>query len=318
MKRNYRILFAFVISVILFSCNGSSNKDANIDSTHTTTNVDTVGETDFEKLDKLSIEICKDAQGLANFFVLKDDVLDMKKDFVNIYKQDGSGKYVEAVPDSFLLDACTISDIATYLLKNKNDGIRIFMNCELVADNTSYPNQQYKNKAGIFIFPTIYDSNISDPNKSKHITDKNSTLHEQACAVKSPYIKAWTSDVENKIAKFDNLYRKNPIGSETSIKKDAFSQAVWIDSCVIFTLDRILKKFSLTHDGICIHLGAYKKIDPKRPSQKYDTQSTMIIAITIKDVNHTSDWDIIDKYMKLKMFAPGAFNHGELCPKICD
>lgn len=318
MKRNYPILFAFVISVIVFSCNSSGNRDVNTDSTNTKTDIGSAEGAEFEKIKKLSIEICKDAQGLGNFLVLKDDVLTMKKDFVNIYKIDGLGKYVNAVPDSFLLDACAVSDIASYLLKNKNNGIRIFMSCELAADNASYPNQQYKNKAGIFIFPTKYDSTITDTNKSMNVTDKNSTLHEQACASQSPYIKAWVGAAERKIAKFDSLYRKNPVGNETTSKKDAFSQAVWIDSCVVFTLDRILKQFSSTHGGICIHLGAYKTLDPRRPSRIYPTQSTMLIAITKKDGKNTSDWDIIDRYIKLKMFAPGAFNHGELCPKLCD
>jgi len=190
------------------------------------------------------------------------------------------------------------------------------MGCELNPDGSIAG--PYKNKAGIFIFPTDYDGSLVFP-KSKNVTDKASTLHQQGCLASSPYFKAYAGDTENKIKKFDDLYRKNPMTGEAAATKDALSQAVWVDSCVVFALDRIVKAFGKTHDGAYIMLGAYKTMDPAtRPSQKYDTQSTMLIVITKKDGSHTPDWDIIDRYISTKAIAPGSFNHGELCPKVCD
>ena len=313
----YAILF---FSVLLLSCNGGREKTAEETAQATTTDNKAVVY-DFTKDEIKAVEICKDAGGLGNFLVLKNDALDMMRNFDFFYKEDPTVYPVDALLNTYWLNPLEVSDIAQYLKDKGNNGIRIYMACSLTADEVTYKNRAYQNESTIFLFPTTKaNPPYGDPNKSDNITDKNSTLHEKTYASKCAFIRSFAA-AKPLIDKFDELYRHNPIMGEKEEKKLALSSSVWVDSCVIFTLDRMLKKYSGLLDGASILMGAYSKKNPKCPSMQYDTQSTALLVPTSRGGAHQPNWEIIDQYTRALMKAfnePGGFNHGELCPQKCD
>jgi len=325
MKKSFKFSFDIIFCIYLFSCNGNNNNNANIDSVsskandsaHLNVNVTKPGSGD--SLDLNIFKICEKAGGLANFLVLESDARTMMDDFDIIYKGNTAVKPVDALRNQYFLTTNEISEMAAYLKSHTNDGVKIYMGSELDADNTAYPGQKYQNKTTAFIFPTNFDNTKIDP-QSKHVRDVNSTLHLGKYTSRCEFIKEF-STVQLKINKFDEIYRKNPKPGETTIK-DALSSSVWIDSCVIYALDKIIQDHLDKLDGALIRLAAYKTIDHSHcPSQKYPTQSTILIIPTNKD-DHLPNYKIIDYYTLaflagFKKAPPGAFNHGELCPNLC-
>ena len=109
-------------------------------------------------------------------------------------------------------------------------------------------------------------------------------------------------------------------------KKENFSQAIWVDACVVSIIAKLLLLPNAHLDGVNINLAAYSVLDPvKRPSQIYPDQSTVILVPTnLKGGKHENNWNIVDclsQYIKSKFHGvapPGGFNHGELCPQNCN
>jgi len=320
MKKFLLYYAAFLFFILLYSCNGDQAKNQE-KSGDSGSNDSKLVLHPFDKDDTAFFKICDSAGGLANFLVLKQEALKMMGDFDYIYKEDRAVYPVNALLNNYWLNAREISDIAQYLKQaNKYDGVRIYMACALDPDEVTYKNQAYQNECTVFIFPTIKrNPPLGNPLKTDHQTDQNSQLHTMPYASKCRYIKEFNVALPF-ITKFDELYRKNPMMGEKPQKKDALSKSVWVDSCVIYALDRILTAYSAELDGANIILGAYSKKNPKCPSQLYPTQSTILLVPTNRGGAHQPNWDIIDLYTKRvqKIFGAGGFNHGELCPQQCE
>lgn len=325
MKKYILQLVVCITTAAIFSCNGGNKSNNPPDNTDKAAS-DTPAITKFnvEWFNKDNVKICEEAGGLANFFVPRQEGSDMMTDFNSIYRVL-NGKTIEALENSYWLSACQIAEMITYLDKEKNDGIRIYMACSLNADPVRYKDQEYQNKTNIFIFPTKFDNTIPPAgSKSQHVTYEASKLHLETCAATSDYFKDYTSVAKPMIQKFESLYRLNPKPGEDPNKKDALSLSVWIDKCVIRGLHELLKANPLTNDGAFINLGAYKtKIPTRTRFQKHDKQSTMLIIPTKPNgAGHLPDWSLLEQAEKaFKQFAPpppGGFNHGELCPQVCN
>ena len=189
------------------------------------------------------------------------------------------------------------------------------MACEANPDS-QYGQDQYKNKVKILILPTVFKT-TADPKVSEHLTDMKSKLEIYAT---SGNIESYSSTILKKNY-FDKIYRKNP-GTGVKPSKDSLSQSIWIDSCVIVTLDNILKNNPTTHDGVNFSMAAYKTKNPKLQSQLYPNQSTVILIPTKPNASgsHDSDWAIIEAFIRAKIYkaVSAGLNHGELCPTKCN
>ena len=109
-------------------------------------------------------------------------------------------------------------------------------------------------------------------------------------------------------------------------QKDFFSKSIWIDSCVVFTLAKLLKLPNANSDGINMNLAAYDNYEPIHvPSMLYSNQSTvLLVPSTLAGGRHINNWAIVnclfERFKKLYIASPppGGLNHGELCPQVCN
>jgi len=323
-----KYLFLFVIylySICLISCNNGENgeKKSSKDST-TTTNLATATAPDpCEGIGV--IDDCENRGGLGNIIIDDATGKTMMGNFILTYRRDDNGNIIHALDSTYWVDVNTIFAIETFLKttldpvtkKPMYDGIRIHMACEV--NPAGFPGQSYRNKTGLYIFPTKFRQN-PPRGKSEHKDDKVKITMPAGSF--SPYLEN-NSIAGPKINKFDEIYRR--ITMPGPQQKLAFSNSIWIDSCVVFVIAKLLRLPKANLDGVNINLAAYSNQDPQtRPSQEFANQSTVIIVPTsLKDGKHENNWDIVDCLYQhmvkiLPLAPPGGFNHGELCPNKCD
>lgn len=325
MKLFYSIASLAVIALYI-SCNTSDSGQPNGNGTTAANkNVTTLAQGDIcEGID--NIDLCDNAGGTANLIIADTEALLMMNDFIAQYRRDDLKKPVHSLDSSYWVQKQVWLDIANFLRttlnpagKPKYDGIRIYMTCELQPDAGSYPGEQYQHKSGIVFFPTYYsytpDLKVSDHRDDLVKIKLSGTLtsdYIQDAAVANP-----------KIAKFDEVYRrmKMPLPRQ----KDNFSKSIWIDACIIFTLEKLLKLPNANLDGVNLNLAAYHKYDPARvPSMLYGNQSTMLlIPSSLAGGKHINNWAVLNclvaHYVKIYLAPPpGGLNHGELCPQVCE
>lgn len=272
------------------------------------------------------IDICEKAGGIANLVIDESEALLMKARFINDYRRDDSKNPINAMDSIYWIDKQVWFDIAKYLATTLDssgkpvfDGIRIYMSCDLVPD--TFPGQQYVHKSGVYIFPTTYQY-TPDLKQTDH---KDSLVKITLSGGKtSPYIQD-SSFANPRIRKFNEIYRR--MSMPVSKQKDNFSKSMWIDSCVVSTMAKLLRLPNAQLDGVNLNLAAYLKFEPKKvPSMLYANQSTiLLVPSSFARGNHINNWTIInclnDKITPLKYPPPpppGGLNHGELCPQVCN
>lgn len=326
MKKYFLILFVAILNICLTACNSRSNQNGNQNSDNTK---NTVAPPDpCEGID--DIDICLDAGGIGNIVIDVSEARNMIRIFKNSFKKH-AGMDIRAFEPILWLNKCEIQGIESYLktqtdptTKKKFNGVRIFMACE-TKDNASYGSDPYKRRTSVFIFPTIYSPAAG---KSDNKTVKEKIPLSGTCF--SPFLQDWTTIAEPQIKEFDIIYRKK--GKPEFI--DSLTQSIWVDSCVVFTMAKLIGLPNAKIDGININMAAYDKTiittTPVRGrSVSKDLQSTVILVPThLVGGKQENYWDITDclfnnykaNYLKLYGIAPppGGFNHGELCPQVCD
>lgn len=293
----YLFITAFIVPVIM-SCNGSG--DGNPES----------------RPDSASSEKSLQARyagsnctGLANiYFVNKQDALDMITHFkTEFHGKAGLPVEMKKFKDSVWIDSSVIKAFSDFLDLNIRDydGVRIV--------NVAYANDS----SGIFLVPTTAAGSGHEEKWNAYVPVSS-----------SPVFRNFNSDtgIVNPMArKFKTLFRKqtNPeiIGSTTF---DSLSAKIWLSSCVFHLLSDTIQASKGKLDGVKIYFGAYKEITLRRQLfQKYANQSTVILVPTNPDAawgRHKPDWDAVKTKFKALNWAPdpGGYNHGELCPQICN
>jgi hypothetical protein len=308
MKKLLGIVLPLLIC-FFYSCNNVENKNtaALADSSNTEANK-------IDRVDDFLTKGCDSAGGLANFLIDSLHAVDMIKNFNDIYKRDDKHADIRAFLNSYWIDSCTITSIATFLKKsNRYDGIRIYFGCALV-DSAGYDNDPYKKKTTLFIYPT-YKRKVTDPKMSEHM-DSLEVMPTDNCSLHCEYIKPPTF-ATSEIYEFNRTYRK----STAKVQKDSLSKSIWIDSCVIFTIQNVLRNFSTDVDGVNIRTAAYLPSFTKTISGKiYKNQSTILIVPSSPSnggKDHLDNWNIIQKILDKHNYG-SALNHGELCPQVCN
>jgi hypothetical protein len=295
MLKSIFYIFLIPSSIFLFSCDGNKKtqtekKPANQDN---------------EKHKPLNLnfanDIC-DSIGTANFIITKKEARDLTNHYDTTFRKANYGSGIKAPDELYWIDACTITAIWRYLDTLTNaDGLRIYLH--------TY-RQLGRNITSIYFVPTTY----IDATHHKEIINYKFPLD---CSGFDNYF-IRTKKNEQQIRDFDSIYRQNPRHLPTA-PRDSLSKAVWINKCVFKSINRLIEDNSEYIDGVHIEIGVYKsKNIIQHPGQKHTNQSTFIIVPTH---NRVDDLDIIDQAIilnKLKPFTGGAFNHGQLCPQICD
>lgn len=308
MKRNYRILFAFVTSVIVFSCNESGSTkepELKVDSTNTNTSAPE--------------EALTDCSGTGNFFISSTEAQDMIKHFWGIYRKDSAGREIEPLLDSVWIDSSIIVSLASFLdSSDQHDGVRIYNGAYSTLDTTNHPGQKYPNESTVVLVPTITRTNPAQ-GQSAHQDDYTKfTMPSSSQKTGFRNYNLSKKEVETLKLKFQKLYRLEKNSDDLYSKRDSLSRAVWFDQCVIIKLAKFLKDSKNHLDGVRIYSAAYNSFSSRTgDSQNKPNQSTLLMVLT--SVGHNDNWGFLDsKYMKDDKFKMASYNHGELCPKICD
>jgi len=323
MKKIHLILAGVLICLYLIACNDGVDNNSSTDSTSHRNTVASNPPDPCEGID--DIDLCKDAGEIGNLVIETSVAQKMMTNFETFFKTEG-GKNIRAFEPVYWLDKCTIESIAEYLrtqtdpvTKKRFDGIRIFIACE-IKDNAYYGTDPYKRRTSINIFPTYYEKAASS-NKSDHKTSKQKISLVGICS--SAYLQDFSvADPQNKA--FKKIYRKEA----TPQLKNNLSESIWIDACIIYTLEKLIKLPNANIDGANVNMAAYDNaIQPTNPVRgRYtDIQSTVLVVPThLVGGKHEDYWYIVDclfKHAKANGWAPappGGFNHGELCPQVCE
>jgi hypothetical protein len=141
------------------------------------------------------------------------------------------------------------------------------------------------------------------------------------------YINVPSKDRVRRIERFRKNYRgETPGGGDPTAKIKHLSRAVWISKCVIDALCYFLQDPSNGLDGIHIYNAAYSRL-MNVEGQEYPNQSTYIIVVTKPDNAgyHRDDWSVLKDnkyealYSEINAYEGdgGGYNHGQLCPNIC-
>jgi hypothetical protein len=233
---------------------------------------------------------------LGNFLITPEEAQGMIKHFKKVFYDELFKKGYD-LADSVFVDKCVVNQFHEFLSKNSGyDGIRIYF----VGTGKN---------SNIWIVPTLDDANHSDfwgklPGVA-NCSDNKFKNYNQDEAIGKP-----------KIDDFGRDYREEQqMGEVSSAVNDSLSRAVWFGKCMIDSLVTYLNDPVLKLDGVKIHSGAYKTKNRAR-GQKKDNQSTFIVVVTKGGV---SDWSILSNKQKGNIrFFEGGYNHGQLCPTICD
>jgi hypothetical protein len=110
---------------------------------------------------------------------------------------------------------------------------------------------------------------------------------------------------------------------------DSLTKSVWMSRKAMLNLfAQFLGDSKL--DGLRFYIGAYDKKHPEIPGNCHNDQVSIVIVPTryVIPINprksyHVDDWDYFQKYLnsltaKQKQHFSGGFNHGELCPDVCN
>ena len=314
MKKNLLLIFCTLLIVCILSCNGDEKEQDGKKTVSTTAKISTYN---FDWIDKRSDNICESHGGAGNFIIGSTLSDSMINHFDSIYRmQDDHQTKVRAFDSSYWIDACTVSAIAKFLkTSTKHDGIRIYFGCSLKPD-LSYNSDQYKQKTTLFIFPTQPQTSTNS-DMSEH-GDDLIQIPTSGCAIKSNYLKP-PGNANSEIEAFNKTYRKST--TLARLQKDSLSQAIWIDSCVIYFIDNLLKSNNGIVDGINIRTAAYFENfnKPVKGRWKKNQSTIIIVPSSLDHGRHIDNWDIIDALIaQKKRRLSGALNHGELCPQVCN
>ncbi|HMJ46125.1 MAG TPA: hypothetical protein VK498_02285 [Ferruginibacter sp.] len=314
MKRYLPLFLVALISILFYSCSNDEKKSEEKETTGVAY-TSTKEKYNFEWFENYWGNSCDYVGGMANFVIRHTLADSMINHYDTIYDKDDADQSINALLNNYWIDSCTIFAISKYLKTTaKYDGIRFSFGCSTIKEPGSYPGQQYQNTSTIFIYPTTISATGHKDSTEIVIPVPNCTT--------SNYIKPYP-EASGKISVFDKIYRKRSKPGNPALK-DSLSQGVWIDSCVVYFIEKLIRENKDTLDGVNIKLAAYLGNETTSPRGKFKPhQSTMIIVPTSPaqgDPNtHIDNWEIIEILMKKKAKAFSAgLNHGELCPNKCD
>ena len=326
MKKQLLLIGVALISIYMTSCNGNGDQKPVGSDTVKITSLDDEMSYNFNSFDTTKLkdeDFCLFSGGSRRFIIEEADARPMLARFDNIYKTDDLGHTVNALLNNYWIDSCTVFRIASYLRSQQYDGVRVYFACEEQENTGAYPGEQYKNKSSIFIYPTQTLAAPPPAGQSEHV-DVDVVIPTTGCSIPTGYFETKAA-ASGKLSSFKTVYRKTGAGGIAL--KDSLSISVWVDSCVVFALEKFIKDNSAKRiDGANIKMAAYETKDlVLRPSQKHHKQSTFIIVPTNPNTTggHDDNWTIIKSFYKfIRAYrpagAPGGMNHGELCPQVCN
>jgi len=244
----------------------------------------------------------------CDYYVDFQNADDMIKKFKADFRKEGTANPILNLTDKFWIDACVFRSLDAYFTANGKgfDGVRFYNIGKL--------------KSQIMI---VLTSEVQSPSSTDQHTDRyNDIIPLEAGCVSFRNINLGSFISKNNYNDFGEKYRKEVRTGDRSsapISHDALSLGVWMAKCKINAIAKILVDNSDNVNGMIIYPAAYKNLidNPNRIGQKYPVQSTLIF-VPGKNINSPA-WELVTPPPNLiKEVKSGGFNHGQLCPQICD
>jgi hypothetical protein len=211
----------------------------------------------------------------------------------------------KALAKQFWIDKCLIMSIKVFLDNNSGyDGVRFLLGVE---------KKLIGKKSTLVIVPTI-PSTTGLP-YDRHVNQFGVSIPLANCESNQEYINLPATEGLNRVNRFGLDFRKeSQEGQRGTAAIKPLSIGIWISKCKIDKLVELYKPAS-NLDGLMAIAASYYEDDErrKRGDREFVVQSTFIFVPT---VNQTPNWGIVKPPKGWK--DTGGFNHGELCPRICD
>jgi hypothetical protein len=274
-------LLSAVYGVALLSCNNSGEKKEAPDTAKIVTE------------DTASHSMDLKCTTIGNFAIDPGVAKGLIDRFSAHYKKPG-------MDTSFWIDSCVISGFQKFLEKNSGyDGVRFY---SMVVGNGA------NRKTDIMMVPTK-----PSPGPEKHKADWTTPVGVDAKC--NPHFKNYNKVFAKEREDFKIMHRREG----TSAVNDSLSSGIWFSACVFDALMVYLGDKEHGLDGIRIYCIGYDKYYPNTGQEK-EYQSSFVIVVTKPVGNgHEDQWHILKNNLKRdKKFNGDGYNHGELCPKICD
>ena len=299
MKKIISLSLIGIVSFFIISCNSNStgNNGNSADSSQNKTGVAT-GD--------------RKCPGSANYRVIESEGRQMMERFDKIFKHVGMANPLLPLSDSVWIDASVIDSLSKYLeAHHEYDGIRIF-NCAYdKLDQTTHHGQKYDYETSVLF--QLTSPSVNTEGKPGHRNEESARFDFSLNNTEFKNFNLDSAEAAILKRRFDSIYRKTISPSSSSDRIDSLSIGVWFATCVISEISEYLKN-QAGYDGVWVYSAAYDKKIAR--GQIKDIQSTFVIALTQSDgkSGHKPDWKA-DK--NNETFADG-FNHGDLCPDICN
>ena len=288
--------YLFVLVAITASqvgCNGNETKTNNTVAPQTN---DSPVVTQNKAIDKAVI---------CEYYIDEKKGQDMIDKFENTYPKLVGSSATHKLTDEFWIDSCVISSLVSFFDANSIcDGARFYF----IGDK----------KTNLVIVPTFPPSSGSLP--PRH-SDMWGNIVTDLCGT-SGYLNMSENDGKTGRENFGTSFRmQTSSGEAPSAKHDSLSSAVWFDECVLRNIGNLVLDKTNGLDGVMAFCAAHLEFEHTRRTigQQYENQSTLIFVPT---KGRTPYWKIVSPPPAIDAAAykktSGAFNHGQLCPQICD
>lgn len=248
----------------------------------------------------------------CDYYVDQNTTREMINDFAFRYKKSSSPSPVRGLLDSLWVDSCVFTALRNFFdTADRNyDGIRIFhignTNTRLLFVPTSLVTPSTT---------TYQHLNRFDPESKINLrTNCSSTIVINNDEILSRKL----------IDDFGVKFRKETArGNRLSSNHDSLSAGVWFSKCKIQHMARVLEDRTKDVNGMIVYSASYLR----RPSnyleigQKHERQSTLILVPGKKTGStYEANWSAVSAptaalVEKVKF---GGYNHGSLCPNICN
>jgi hypothetical protein len=288
--KKWNLLTLIIIVMIIFSaCNNNEKKTEVVPASLKT---DTI------------TSLMADSTECDDYYITQNEGEFMIKKFNDIYPRLAGTIGHQLIPQ-FWIDSCEISSIVAFFNTPNGklcDGVRF---CSIE-----------KGHSGLVIVPT---SAVVPSSETFRHTNRWDLPITNLCKVPTTARYINIPNAQAMMVKFDETFR----GEKSEELLDSLSSSVWMRKCVIEKIYATINDKSKKLNGLMALCAAHfrKEARADRLGQKYANQSTFIFVPT-EGNEHKLVWKVVNppaNFDKEKYrIKDGAFNHGELCPQICN
>lgn len=287
MKSIPLFLLSLLFALLIFSCNHSTESNLPAVTNDTGQNNKSVS------LTAATLTDC-------DYYVPKGSADSMIDKYKTDFSQPG-------IKDHYWIEECALMSIKKFLddKKDEYDGVRFFL---------GKSKKLFNPKSLLLVVPT--KKQLAPTATEKHLNCFGINIPAQGCTPSELQMNLSLTDQRNAINLFGKDYRKEALeGQRKPAGIEELSIGIWVSKCKI---DKIVSLFTPANklDGLMAVCAAYYEDDERRRAgeREFVVQSTFIFVPTR---NKDTVWSVVPKPPQ-KWTKDAGFNHGELCPQICN